>query len=447
MRFFQNGTVETPAKTLLAVERQTRVRFFLSFWLFVLSAIAFLDRINISVAGLQIARDFGLSNQHLGWIFSAFLIGYAAFQLPAGVLAVRYGPRRVLTIGVFIWGLATALTAVLPTGVPHALLFLILVRCGLGIGETVIYPAANQFVARWIPQEERGIVNGLIFAGVGAGSGLTPPLLTWIIVNHGWRAAFWFSAIIGVLASAVWWVFARDTPEEHPGVSRAERREIREGLTCYSIAAPANPQGEHGTIFWRAMFSRADLAALMVGYFSFGYVAWVFFSWFFLYLTQARGFDLKASAYFTMLPFLCMTVFSLVGGGLSDRLTRLYGLRVGRCWLAAVSLFLTGLLLILGSRVHTPQLAGVILAAGAGAMYLSQSTFWSVSVDIAGRSSGVFSSLVNMSGQIGGAITASLTPWLAQRFNWTMPFTVAAALAFAGALSWLLVHPEQSMDE
>jgi ACS family glucarate transporter-like MFS transporter len=195
------------------------------------------------------------------------------------------------------------------------------------------------------------------------------------------------------------------------------------------------------------MFSRADLAALMLGYFSFGYVAWVFFSWFYLYLAQARGFDLKTSANFTMLPFLCMTVFCLVGGGLSDRLTRLYGLRVGRCLLASVSLFLTGLLLLTGSRVHTPQLAGVILAAGAGTLYLSQSTFWSVSVDIAGRSSGVFSSLVNMSGQIGGAITASLTPWLAQRFNWTMPFTVAAALAFAGALSWLMVHPEQSMEE
>jgi ACS family glucarate transporter-like MFS transporter len=164
-------------------------------------------------------------------------------------------------------------------------------------------------------------------------------------------------------------------------------------------------------------------------------------------LNQARGFDLRASAYFTMLPFLCMTVFCLVGGGLSDRLTRLYGLRVGRCLLASVSLFLTGLLLLMGSRVHTPQLAGVNLAAGAGALYLSQSTFWSVSVDIAGRSSGVFASLVNMSGQIGGAITASLTPWLAQRFNWTMPFTVSAALAFAGALSWLMVHPEQSMDE
>ncbi len=428
------------------VERRTRVRFFLCFWLFVLSAVAFLDRTNISVAGLQISREFGLGNQHLGWIFSAFVVGYAGFQLPAGVLVVRYGPRRVLTIGVICWGIITALTAVLPSSIPGALWLLIAVRFFLGVGETVIYPAANQFVASWVPQQERGIVNGLIFAGVGVGSGLTPPILTWIIIDDGWRAAFWFSAMMGIVAGAIWWVFARDTPAEHPGVLIAERREIREGLTHFSAASSVAPSGEKGKISWRAILSRPDLGALMIGYFCFGYIAWIFFSWFYLYMSEVRELDLKASAYFTMLPFLCMTIFCLAGGALSDRLTQRFGLRIGRCRLASFSLFVTALLLIYGSRVHSPQYAGIILALGAGAMYFSQSTFWSVSVDIAGKSSGVFASLVNMSGQLGGAITSSLTPWLAQRYGWTMPFTVAAALAVTAALSWVVVHPEHILD-
>ncbi|ADV81654.1 MFS transporter [Terriglobus saanensis] len=429
----------------MPVERRTRVRFFLAFWLFVLSGVAFLDRTNISIAGLQISREYGLGNQRLGWIFSAFLIGYAGFQLPAGFLAAKYGPRRVLTLGVLWWGVATALTAILPSGIPHAVALLIAVRFALGAGEAVIYPAANQFVARWVPQQERGFVNGLIFAGVGAGSGLTPPLLTWIIVSHGWRAAFWFSAVIGIIAGAVWWIFARDTPEDHPGVSRSELKEIHAGLTLDASDLPGAAPTQT-RISWRAIFARRDLAALMAGYFAFGYIAWVFFSWFFLYMAQVRGFDLKASAHYAMLPFLCMTIFSLVGGWLSDRLTRLYGLRVGRCYLASVSLFFTAIFLVLGSQVHSPQLAGIILAGGAGALYLSQSTFWSVSVDIAGRSSGVFSSLVNMGGQIGGAITASLTPWIAQRFGWTTSFAVAAALALVGSLCWLVVHPERALE-
>jgi ACS family glucarate transporter-like MFS transporter len=427
-------------------ERRTRIRYFLAFWLFILSGVAFLDRTNISIAGLQISNEYGLGNQRLGWIFSAFLIGYAGFQLPAGWLAARFGPRRVLTLGVVWWGVATALTALLPSGIAHAVLLLIGIRFALGAGEAVIYPAANQFVARWVPMEERGFINGLIFAGVGAGSGLTPPLLTWIIATQGWRAAFWFSAIIGLIAGAVWWYAARDTPEEHPAVSQSELRSIRDGLSYKPVSASQAGPSSAAPISWSAILRRRDLPALMIGYFSFGYVAWIFFSWFFLYMAQVRGFDLKSSARYAMLPFLSMTVCCLAGGALSDRLTARYGLRVGRCVLASVALCLTSLFLVLGSQVHSPQLAGVILAGGAGALYLSQSSFWSVSNDIAGRSSGVFSSMVNMGGQIGGAVTASLTPWIAQRFGWTTSFAAAAALALIGGICWLMVHPERPLD-
>ena len=440
----------------MQMETRSRVRYFLAFWLFILSGVAFLDRTNISIAGLQISREYGLGNQRLGWIFSAFLLGYAGFQVPAGWMAARFGPRRVLALGALWWGVATALTAVLPSGMAHAVVLLIGIRFLLGAGESVVYPAANQFVARWVPVSERGFINGLIFAGVGAGSGLTPPLLNWLITNHGWRAAFWFSAVTGVAVGAVWWFAARDTPEEHPKVSAAEIAEIRRGLQPQSSAAetsaPAIKDGAsrgaavREPISWKAIFSRSDLPALMVGYFSFGYVAWIFFSWFFLYMAQVRGFDLRQSARYAMLPFLSMTVCCLAGGALSDRLTKTRGLRVGRCVLASVAMLVTAIFLVLGSQVHSPQLAGVILAGGAGALYFSQSSFWSVSVDIAGRSSGIFSSVVNMGGQIGGAVTASLTPWIAQRFGWTTSFALAAALALVGAVCWLLVHPERPLE-
>jgi|ERR1700722_11489095 MFS transporter, ACS family, glucarate transporter len=420
-------------------ERHTRKRLFLAFWLFVLSAISFLDRTNISIAGLQISSEYGLGNQRLGWIFSAFLIGYAGFQVPAGWLASRFGPRLVITLGVVWWGVATALTTLIPPGISQAVVLLIGIRFLLGAGEAVIYPAANQFVARWVPVQERGFINGLIFAGVGAGSGLTPPLLAWFILHHGWRSAFWFSAVIGVIAGAVWWWFARDTPEEDPKVSPSELRLIREG-----IAESSAPAGS--AISWGAILRRRDLPALIICYFGFGYTAWIFFSWFFLYMAQVRGFNLKASALFSMLPFLSMTIGCLAGGALSDRLTRAYGLRTGRCGLASVAFFFTAVFLVLGSRVQSPQLAGVILAGGAGALYVSQSSFWSVSADIAGRSSGVFSSMVNMGAQVGGAVTASLTPWVAQRFGWTTSFAIAAALAALGGVLWMTVHPERPLE-
>ncbi|MFT4111368.1 MFS transporter [Silvibacterium sp.] len=427
----------------MSAERSTRVRFFLAFWLFVLSGVAFLDRTNISIAGLQILHEYGLNNQKLGWIFSAFLVGYAGFQIPAGILSAKYGPRAVLAFGVTWWCVATALTATLPSTLSHALLLFICIRFMLGAGEAVVYPAANQFVARWIPQQERGFVNGLIFAGVGAGSGLTPPLLTWLIVDYGWRSAFWFSTGVGFIAALVWWIFARDTPEQHLGVSRRERQEIREGIS-YANVSPSMA-GTAPRISLRAIVTRGDLAALMMGYFSFGYIAWVYFSWFFLYMAQVRHFDMHASARYAMLPFLCMTVFSLVGGWSSDRLSRRFSLRVGRCYLASAAMLLTGAFLVFGSHVASPALAGIILAVGAGSLYMSQSSFWSVSVDIAGASSGVFSSFVNMGGQFGGALTASLTPWIAQRFGWTSSFAAAAGMAVLGGVCWLMVHPERAL--
>jgi ACS family glucarate transporter-like MFS transporter len=428
------------------VGRRRRVRFYLVFWIFILSAISFLDRTNVSIAGPQLSRVFALGNQQLGWIFSAFLVGYASFQVPAGMLAVRFGPRRVITFGVMIWAVCNVLTSLLPAGVSQALLLLIALRCALGLAEAVIFPSANQFVARWVPQKERGIANGLIFAGVGAGSGLTPPILTWIILTFSWRAAFWFDAGLGVMGALVWWIIARDHPEDHPLVTLAEQQEIREGLMTFSSVDPGKHHLEEHQISWRAIFSRIDLAALMVSYFAYGYTSWLFFSWFYLYMVQARHLDLRTSAMFSMLPFLCMTVCCLGGGILSDRLTRRMSLRAGRCMLATIAMFLTAILLVVGSRVHGALAAATVLAMGAGSLYISQSSFWSAASDIAGKNSGIYSAIVNMSCQIGAAITVSLTPWLAAHFNWKMPFTVAAVIVLIGSFSWLLVHPERALE-
>lgn len=420
--------------------RTTRIRFYLAIWLFVLSAIAFMDRANIAIAGLRISHEYGLGNLRLGWIASAFLLGYAGFQLPGGWMAARFGPRRVLTMGVLLWAIATGLTALLPPGMSHAIVLLMLCRFILGAGESVMYPSANQFVARWIPVGERGKINGLIFAGVGAGSGLTPPLLNWIISRYGWRASFWLAAGLFTLAGLVWWVISRDTPQEHPSVSQAELATIENGLPAAASAAGRSK------ISWAAIFSRRDLFAMMAAYFSFGYIAWVFFSWFFIYMAQERHIDLKKSALLTMLPPLSMMVCSMVGGIVSDKLTVTRGLRVGRCSLAVVSLLLTAALLVVGAHAKSALVAGLILAAGAGAMYLSQSSFWSASADIAGRSTGVYSSMVNMGGQIGGAVSASLTPWIGGRFGWMTAFGFAASLAVLGALCWMTVHPERPLE-
>jgi MFS transporter, ACS family, glucarate transporter len=429
----------------MAIERATRVRWFLVFWLFVLSAVSYLDRVNISIAGGAIADSYHLTDVQLGKVFSAMLVGYALFQTLGGRLADRYGPRRVLTGGVIWWGIFTALTALVPAQIRGALFFFISARFLLGAGEAVIYPSANQFIARWIPVTERGLANGWIFAGVGAGAGLTPPLITYFMLHYGWRSSFWACSVIGFLAGGVWFLIARDSPDVHPRVSASELAEIRDGLMLSS--ANSKESGANSQVVpWPSILRSKEVWAVTVSYFCYGYVAWIFFSWFYRYLAKVRGLDLKASSFYSMLPFIAMLVCCLIGGTVNDWLTRLRGPRVGRCVLATVAIAMAGVFIAFGARAQSAELASFVLAGGAGALYLSQSSFWSVTADIAGASSGAVSGFMNMGSQIGSAITASLTPWLAAQFGWNTSFRVAAAMCIVGAMCWLIVDPTKKLN-
>lgn len=429
------------------IGNSSHVRWYLVFLLFVLSAVAFLDRVNISIAGGLISEAYGLSNQQLGYVFSSFLAGYALFQTVGGRLADRLGCRRILGAGVLWWGAFTALSAAVPTRLGHAVFLLMGVRFLLGAGEAVVYPASNQFVAQWIPLRERGVANGFIFAGVGAGAGLTPPLITYLVVHYGWRSSFWACSIIGVIAGAVWFAVARDTPLEHPKVSVSELETIRAGLvpSVRATASTALAAQGRGRIRWSRILASKDVWAVTVSYFCYGYVAWIFFSWFYIYLAKVRGLNLKASAFYAMLPFLAMAAACPIGGVISDRLTRWRGARFGRCGVAGVSIGLAAIFLALGTQVAGARLASVVLAGGAGALYLAQSSYWSVSAGLAGASSGAVSGFMNTGAQLGGMLTASLTPAIAAHFGWTASFLVAAALCAVGALLWIVVNPENSL--
>ena len=427
----------------MTLEKITHVRWFLVFWLFVLSAVSYLDRVNVSIAGGAIVDAYHLTDVQLGRVFSAMVAGYALFQTVGGYLADRYGPRRVLTGGVVWWGIFTALTALVPANIAGALWLFVTVRFFLGAGEAVIYPAANKFVANWIPVRERGIANGWIFAGVGAGAGLTPPLITYLMIHYGWRSSFWVCAAIGLFAGAVWFIAARDTPGEHPRVSASELAAIQSGLNVSTVHANSNKL----LVPWRRVVRSREVWAVTISYFCYGYVAWIFFSWFYRYLAKVRGLDLKASAFYSMLPFLAMLVCCLLGGTINDRLTRWRGPRLGRCFLAAFAMAVAGIFIAFGSQVRSAELASVVLAGGAGALYLAQSSFWSLTADIAGGSAGSVSGFMNMGGQLGGAVTGSLTPWIAARYGWTASFLVAAALCLVGAFSWLVVNPLNTLTQ
>lgn len=413
-----------------------RTRWVLIFWLFILSAISYLDRVNISIAGRAVQEEFGFSDVQLGYVFSAFVVGYALFQAPGGRLADRFGPRLILTIGVFWWSVFTALTALIPSGIAHALAVMILVRFVLGLGEAVVYPSSNRLVAAWIPSQERGIANGLIFAGVGFGAGVTPPLITYLLVTYGWRWSFYACALIGVVAGVIWHLMARNAPHQHPWMTPEERAHIEAGLPQAKAVLETQQ-----ALPWSQILRSKDVLAVTFSYFTYGYVAYIFFTWFFIYLSKVRGLDLRASALYAMLPFLAMATCSPLGGFIADRLTRRYGARIGRCGISVFGIGLSAVFIALATQVESARLASLVLAGGAGALYLSQSSFWAVTADIAGPAAGSVSGLMNTGGQIGGAVTATLTAMIAESFGWTASFLTAAGLCVLGSILWLFVNP------
>jgi ACS family glucarate transporter-like MFS transporter len=310
----------------------------------------------------------------------------------------------------------------------------------LGAGEAIIYPACNRFVSQWIPSQERGLANGLIFAGVGAGTASAPIFVTYLMIHYGWRAPFWASTVLGLVVGVVWLLIARDTPGQHPHVSRGE-------LLYIHGTSDDNSDGSKGPGSfrenWRQLIASKNILAVTLSYFCFGYVAWIFFSWFYIYLVKVRGLDLKTSAFYSTLPPVAIVVCSLCGGAISDALSKAYGKRIGRCGLAGFALVLAAAILVLGSHVASAPLASIVLSGGVGALYLAQSSYWSVIADIAGNNAGVASGFMNMGGQLGGALTASVTPVIARHYGWTSSFLVAAIFSGVGGFVWLLVEPSR----
>jgi ACS family glucarate transporter-like MFS transporter len=410
------------------------VRWVVIFCTFIVAAVSYLDRNNISIAASSLQREFVLSDVQLGAVFSAFILGYALSQPIAGRIADRFGAARAIGAAILWWSMFTALLPFVPPGIPGAMALVLAVRFLLGIGEAIIFPASNRLVASWIPSRERGLANGLIFAGVGVGGSVAPPLITFIMLNHSWRWAFWLCALIGLAAGLMWVLLVRNSPAEQKNVSAAELAYIESGL-------PLRADRIQTSAGLSQIIVDRNVAVLTLSYFCYGYVAYIFFTWFFKYLSDVRGLNLKSSALYATLPFVAMAVASSLGGLVSDKLLGVLGKRAARCGVAGISLLAASIFVWTATQVDDARLAALVLAGGAGALYFAQSAFWAISADIGGPSAGLVSGIMNMGCQLGGVLTAALTPIIARSFGWTASFGVTAVVCLVGAIAWIFVDP------
>jgi ACS family glucarate transporter-like MFS transporter len=460
--------VPSPSTNLASGPAPSGTRWKILALLTLISIITYVDRVNISVAARQMMPALGLTQMQMGYVFSAFVLGYALFQVPGGWLGDRWGTRLVLAGAVVWWSLFTALTAVagtLPTAEWLGILgSLILIRFLIGVGEAAALPNFNRAVANWFPLRERGLGMGVSIGGIGIGSAITPPLVAWMMVNFGWQSAFYTAGLAGVLIAGLWGWYATDRPEQHRGVNHAELAIIKETPLTPTLSPPAGrgenqgaslpysprPHGGEGEgegVPWRAFARTPSVWWLVLSYTTLGYVAYVYMSWFYLYLVNERGFGVLRGAFFASGPFLAMTVLCPLGGWVTDRVVAALGVNAGRSWVGSAGMLLSGACIVAGSQIAEPYTAIALLSLGAGFLYFTVGAFWASTIDLAPRHAGTLSGIMNTGANVGGTLSPTLTPWLAEHFGWNVSLGFAAAVAAMGGLLWLLVRPGNGLKK
>src|SRR5262245_19731471 len=432
--------VVTPAR-----EQPTRIRWLMIGMIFVVDVLMFIDRVNISIAAKYIIPEYGLTDVQMGSVFSAFVLGYALLQIPGGWLGDRFGPRRVLAVAIFWWSVFTAVTAVAGELLLVSLLGIvgsfIVVRVLIGAGEAAALPNRNRLVANWIPPHERALAIGIGGSGSMLGAAVTPPLIVAIMLTLGWRAAFYLAGAVGIGLAAVWYWLARDQPEQHPWLNPTELRYITQATDDtthpHHTATRSSP--------WPALLRNKSLWCVTAAYFTIGYIAYLYFSWFYLYLVNVRGFSITHGGFYGSLPFLTAAVVAPLAGWLSDHLSQRYGKRIGRCMLGIIGLLLGAGWICAGAAATHPLWAAVFLSFGAGSLFLGVPAYFATTIDLAKTHAGIAGGFMNMGGNLGGALSPTLTPLLAHHFGWDGALYASAGLAVAGALFWLGVHPEREI--
>jgi len=428
------------------MEKITSVRWRILYLLTFVSLVRSMDAVNFSVAAKQIMPEYSLTEVQMGVLYTAFTLGYSVFHIPGGWLGDVVGPRITLAVAVLWWSVFTGLTAVageMPFVGQLVTPFwgFLLIRFLIGLGEGASYPNANKTVASWMAVDERGLASGIVASSLGLGYGLAPPVVAWIMVHYGWRLAFYAFAVAGILLAGLWYGYMRDRPEEHRRVSREELKRIHGG----EIPESYEDLSSHHTP-WRVIVTDRNVVLLSVATFCLGYVAYIYQSWFYLYLVNVRGFSVVRGGFFATGPFLAMSVLCPLGGLFSDALTRRYGRTRGRRAAAMAGFLLSAPCIYLGAGAADPYLAVLLLSLGDGLLYSTLGSIWSAIIDISGKYTGAVYGVIGMCANIGGMIAPTLTPILAGRYGWEVAIHVAALMAFAGGIMWLAIDAGKKIE-
>lgn len=449
---------------VLDVHRQAApswVRYRVLLWMCALSMITYIDRVCIKMVGGDIRQTLGISAQDFAWVFSAFALPYAFFEVPSGWLGDRLGPRKVLCRIVLCWSLFTALTGcvfafTLDSGrhidlpgldflgietetltIPlllNGFVLLLVIRFLFGLGEAGAYPNIARALRNWFPFAHRGRAQGLLWMCGRWGGGLAPFLSGGLALVFGWRGAFLAFALLGVVWVVLFARWFHDTPQQDPRVNAGEQA---------LLAEAAGRPGEKLPLSWKTMLFSPTLWCLSGMYF-FSNCGWCFFiTWDFEYFKEVlklSGRDLRLAS---GAPLICGGIACMLGGLLTDRQVRVWGRRWGRTLQGFIACLLGGTFFLLALAMPWPLAAVVCLCLASFMKDFAMAASWSTCLDIGHRYSGTVSGFMNMVGNLGTFFSPPIVAYLARRGDWEMALVYSATMFFISAAFWLAINPRQ----
>ncbi len=422
----------------------SRARHVVVGFVLLLAIITYVDRVCISQTAGNIRHDLGLNEKQMGWVFAAFGLAYALFEIPAGWLGDRFGPRGVLMKVVVMWSMFTA-----ATGAAWNFTSLLVCRILFGAGEAGCFPNATKIFSIWLPTTERTRAQSLLWLAARWGGAFTPLIVTAVLAVLNWRWTFAFFGIVGVVWAVAFYRWFRDRPREHPSVNAAE-------LALMDGAERNAPC--HAPIPWGTLLRSRTVWLLWLQYFCLSYGWYFYVTWLPTYLREARHVPLEKSAVLAGLPLFFGGFGCLAGGWAARRLGEKWR-DVGRARRAVCSagLFGAAAMIVVASKIDQPLWAMVALGLASFANDVTLAPCWVSCMDVGGRLAGSLSGSMNMMGNFGGALGPLVVGYILDRAKpsltappsiegWTNAFLLAAAVYVVAGLAWIFLDPVTPLE-
>jgi MFS family permease len=416
------------------IKRPTHARYNVIAFMVTLATVTYLDRACISAMTPAIRAEFGLDEAAMSWVFLAFILSYAIFELPTARWAQSRGARAVIIRIVSWWSVFTILTAG-----AWSYASLLVTRFLFGVGEAGAWPCVARVMSRWVPLRERGTAKGVFFAGAYASAAVTTVAVTLLLPYVNWRAILVIFGCIGFV-----WVFFfqrwfRDEPTQHPAANEAERALIL-------ADRPAEAPHPKGWAYWSNLLRQRNVLLLCLMYMPNCATFYFCITWLPTYLKEHHHFEKGQLGVVSALPLVLCVGTQFLGGYWSDRATRRYGITAGRRTPGIVGYALAAVFLALAILSTAPIAAAVLIALTAAACMLTTAPAWSTCIDIGREHSATVGATMNSSGQIAAIVSQPIVGYSVKWFHdWNVPFWLLAGLYVVGAVCWVFIEPTKAV--